>query len=172
MKRGICSLSIFEDEELFLKRLKGRYISHPVSSNRPCGDVKRVYLHRDFTLKELSLLRDVITGLERYFSVKKTEFNLPLVPIGTVFERAVWDVLMTIPYGETRSYGWVAGRLGNPKAARAVGAACKNNPIPIVIPCHRVVAADGGLGGYSGGCCKKEGIVIKKKLLELEGVMI
>jgi methylated-DNA-[protein]-cysteine S-methyltransferase len=134
--------------------------------------VKGISLRRGFALKELNLLRDVITGLEGYFHGKNIKFNLPLAPIGTVFERAVWDVLMTIPYGEVRSYGWVAERLGKPKAARAVGAACKKNPIPIITPCHRVVSADGGLGGYSGGSCKEEGIVIKKKLLELEGAMI
>lgn len=85
---------------------------------------------------------------------------------GTPFQRKVWGALRQIPYGQTRSYAWVAQRIGKPKAARAVGAACGANPIPVIIPCHRVVASDGSLGGYTAG------LAWKKKLLRLEGVAV
>lgn len=81
---------------------------------------------------------------------------------GTAFQRQVWRTLQTIPYGQTRSYAWVARRVGRPQAVRAVGAACGANPTPILVPCHRVVAADGALGGFSGG------LHWKKRLLRLE----
>lgn len=81
---------------------------------------------------------------------------------GTLFQQRVWRVLRRIPFGTTRSYGWVARQLGQPGAARAVGAACRANPIPIIIPCHRVVAADGALGGFSAGRRWK------RRLLQLE----
>jgi methylated-DNA-[protein]-cysteine S-methyltransferase len=82
------------------------------------------------------------------------------------FRRKVWDVLQTIPYGQKRSYGWVARRLGQPRSARAVGQACGANPFPLFIPCHRVVAADGSLGGFSGG------LSLKKRLLALEAAQL
>lgn len=83
---------------------------------------------------------------------------------GTPFQRAVWRALQKIPYGEVRTYQWVAKKIGKPKAVRAVGNACGANTLPIIIPCHRVVASDGSLGGFSGG------IRWKKKLLKMEGV--
>lgn len=83
---------------------------------------------------------------------------------GTPFERRVWEVLSQIPRGEVRSYGWVAKQIGNPRASRAVGRACGSNPIPFIVPCHRVIGSDGTLGGYGYG------LDIKRRLLELEGV--
>ena len=101
--------------------------------------------------------------LQDYFDGTRLEFDLPLAPHGTVFQRTVWDALTEIPAGETRSYGDI-GRAVGCRSARAIGQANGANPIPIFIPCHRVVAADGGLGGYSGG----EGPATKRLLLDLE----
>lgn len=102
------------------------------------------------------LLLEAQTQLREYFDGKRREFDLPLSPKGTDFQKAVWKALLTIPYGETRSYGQIAAMVGNPKASRAVGMANNRNPISIIVPCHRVVGADGGLVGYGGGLDKKE----------------
>ena len=101
--------------------------------------------------------------LEEYFAGKRRTFNLPLAPEGTVFQRIVWRALETIPFGELRSYREVAEAIGKPTAVRAVGAANGRNPLPIVVPCHRVVGSDGSLTGFAGG------VEIKRRLLELEG---
>ncbi len=101
--------------------------------------------------------------LERYFAGQLTEFDLPINPIGTPFQRYVWQSMMTIPYGDTISYGELARRIGYPTAARAVASACGANPIVIIIPCHRVVAAH-DIGGYTPG------IPIKQHLLHLESL--
>lgn len=93
--------------------------------------------------------------LEQYFSGERTEFDLPLAPEGTNFQRSVWEALCDIPYGETRSYKAIAEAIGNPKACRAVGMANNRNPISIVIPCHRVIGASGDMVGYGGGLDKK-----------------
>lgn len=100
-----------------------------------------------------------------YFAGERREFELQLAPRGTEFQRRVWTELQRIPYGATISYGELARRLGDPKAVRAVGRANGANPIWIVIPCHRVIGADGSLTGYGGG------IEVKRKLLELEGAI-
>ena len=100
--------------------------------------------------------------LDEYFVGKRKEFDLPLNPKGTDFQRTVWDALQKIPYGKTETYGAVAQSIGNPKACRAVGLANNRNPIWIVIPCHRVVGANGSLVGYGGG------LDMKQKLLEIE----
>jgi methylated-DNA-[protein]-cysteine S-methyltransferase len=89
--------------------------------------------------------------LAAYFAGDRQEFDLELNPVGTGFERTVWAALRTIPYGETTSYGAIATALGHPDAARAVGRANGRNPIPIIVPCHRVIGADGSLTGYGGG---------------------
>ncbi|MGD9717121.1 MAG: methylated-DNA--[protein]-cysteine S-methyltransferase [Sulfuricurvum sp.] len=93
--------------------------------------------------------------LGEYFAGQRRTFDLPLAPRGTPFQLAVWETLRTIPYGETISYAQEAERFGNPKAVRAVASANGRNPISILIPCHRVIATGGGLGGYSGGVGKK-----------------
>jgi methylated-DNA-[protein]-cysteine S-methyltransferase len=97
--------------------------------------------------------------LREYFQGKRTDFDLPLAPEGTEFQRSVWRRLQEIPYGETISYGELARRVGNPKASRAVGAANGQNPIPIVIPCHRVIGANGKLTGFGGGLPTKEALL-------------
>jgi methylated-DNA-[protein]-cysteine S-methyltransferase len=100
--------------------------------------------------------------LGEYFAGQRREFDLPVRPAGTRFQREVWDALRHIPYGETAGYGELAQRLGRPGAARAVGMANGRNPIAIVVPCHRVIGANGGLTGYGGGLERK------RYLLELE----
>ncbi|MDO4539479.1 MAG: methylated-DNA--[protein]-cysteine S-methyltransferase [Syntrophomonadaceae bacterium] len=112
--------------------------------------------------QETPLLKRAARQLEQYFAGERREFDLPLAPAGTEFQRRVWSALQTIPYGETRSYGEIAAQTGNPKACRAVGMANNRNPIAIIIPCHRVIGADGSLTGYGGG------VPMKSRLLELE----
>lgn len=115
--------------------------------------------------KRTILLDQAIVQLSEYFSGRRKKIDLPLSLSGTCFQKRVWDALMEIPYGETRSYGQIAGQIGNPKGSRAVGMANNKNSIPIVIPCHRVIGADGNLTGYAGG------LDIKRTLLHLEGVL-
>jgi methylated-DNA-[protein]-cysteine S-methyltransferase len=105
---------------------------------------------------------EAIRQLRAYFAGELETFDLPLAPQGTVFQKNVWNNLCEIPYGQTISYGELARRIGNPNASRAVGLANGSNPIPIVIPCHRVIGANGKLTGYGGG------LHIKEKLLALE----
>jgi methylated-DNA-[protein]-cysteine S-methyltransferase len=105
---------------------------------------------------------ETIRQLCAYFAGELEHFDLPLAPEGTPFQLGVWRSLCDIPYGATISYGELAGRIGNPKACRAVGLANGSNPIPIVIPCHRVIGSNGKLTGYGGG------LPIKEKLLALE----
>lgn len=100
--------------------------------------------------------------LQEYFAGERTHFSIPLHMEGTDFQKAVWNALIQIPYGETRSYKEVAKLVGNPKACRAVGMANNRNPLMILVPCHRVVGADGSLVGYAGG------LDVKKRLLALE----
>lgn len=109
--------------------------------------------------------RRVAEQLRAYFAGERQSFDLELRPVGSSFQRLVWDELVKIPFGETRSYSDVATAIGHPAACRAVGAANGANPIPIVIPCHRVIGADGSLTGYGGG------LPSKRFLLELEGVV-
>ena len=98
----------------------------------------------------------VATGqLAAYFAGELTDFDLPLAPAGTGFQQRVWAALRTIPYGQTTSYGELAGQLGNPGASRAVGLANGRNPIAVVVPCHRVIGANGTLTGYGGGLDRK-----------------
>jgi methylated-DNA-[protein]-cysteine S-methyltransferase len=112
------------------------------------------------------LLREVRRQLAEYFAGERRIFDLPLAPRGTEFERRVWQEVAAIPYGTTRSYGQVAQAVGSPAAYRAVGRANGSNPIPLVIPCHRVIGTDGSLTGYGGG------LPLKRYLLDLEGVKI
>ena len=108
------------------------------------------------------LIKTAVEQLNAYFKGDLREFNLPLDPRGTPFQQTVWQELLNIPYGEIRSYTDLANRLDLPGGMRAVGSANGRNPISIIIPCHRGVAAGGGLGGYTGG------LDIKQKLLDLE----
>jgi methylated-DNA-[protein]-cysteine S-methyltransferase len=106
---------------------------------------------------------EAVRQLCAYFAGELREFHLPLEIVGTDFRKRVWEQVRSIPYGETRSYSQIASALAAPKAVRAVGAANGANPLPIVIPCHRVIGAGGELVGYGGG------LPLKKRLLELEG---
>lgn len=108
------------------------------------------------------VLHELQQQLDAYFAGRLRRFELPLDPQGTAFQRSVWAALQKIPYGQTVSYGALAERIGRPAAARAVGAANGRNPIPIVIPCHRVIGSSGRLTGFGGGLCTKQA------LLELE----
>jgi len=109
---------------------------------------------------------DVIRQLAEYSSGERRTFDLPLDPVGSAWELTVWNALRTIPYGETRSYGQIAAQLGDASKARAVGWANGANPIPVVIPCHRVIGAKGNLTGFGGG------IEAKIRLLEHEGALL
>lgn len=102
--------------------------------------------------------------LAEYFAGKRRDFDLPLAPRGTEFQQRVWRALRAIPFGAVRTYGDIAQAIGQPLAVRAVGQANGRNPLPIVVPCHRVIAGDGTIGGYSGG------LHVKHKLLALEGI--
>ena len=115
----------------------------------------------DWILREDCFV-DAATQLDEYFRGERSEFNLSLAPHGTPFQLEVLDALLKIPYGETCSYQDIAMRIGRDKAVRAVGAANGRNPLPIVIPCHRVIGANGSLTGFGGG------LDVKKFLLELE----
>lgn len=147
----------------------------------PCGKffavsdgnaLLRIFFEKDFSPEEnfvedprgnaCAVLRETRRQLEEYFAGTRREFDLPLAPAGTPFQRGVRAALMKIPYGETRTYGEIAAALGSPKAARAVGAANHANPFPPIVPCHRVVGAGGRLVGYAGG------LGAKRALLEME----
>lgn len=116
----------------------------------------------DVDIRETPLLKEAKAQLDAYFAGRLKLFELPLAPAGTEFQMKVWNALCTIPYGETITYGQLAGRLGNANASRAVGMANSRNPLPVFIPCHRVVGTGGKLTGYTGG------LDIKVKLLQLE----
>lgn len=129
-------------------------------SRRPPGSDLAAAGHR--LTEDSERLRPLRRQLEEYFAGRRRRFDLVLAPVGTPFQRRVWEALAAIPYGETRSYGEVARSLGRPEASRAVGAANGANPLPIVIPCHRVVGSNGSLTGFGGG------LETKAALLELE----
>jgi O-6-methylguanine DNA methyltransferase len=113
-----------------------------------------------------AVVKTLARELERYFAKGEWRFSVPLdLSAGTEFDRAVWKALRRIPAGRTRTYGGVASMLGRPRAARAVGNACGRNPVPLVVPCHRVVAA-GGIGGFGLG------LDLKRRLLALEGIRV
>jgi len=116
---------------------------------------------RDGIIDE-SVHRSAIQQLQEYFDGKRTAFDLPLDLRGTQFQKEVWNKLQSIPYGETCSYGEIARSIGKPGAARAVGMANHDNPVAVVVPCHRVVGSDGSLTGYAGG------LEVKKRLLAIE----
>ena len=113
--------------------------------------------------KTPSFIRKLAQQLKQYAAGRSVNWSVPVdLSSGTGFQRKVWRALGRIPRGQTRSYAWVARKIGKPKAARAVGAACGANPVPVVVPCHRVVAGDGSLGGFGGG------LPMKRRLLALE----
>lgn len=137
----------------------------------PCGSPEEVQAILQGKTPETSLdskpdaaAREYFDLLASYLNGELRELSIPYMvpPSATPFQRKVWEIVRGIPYGQTRSYGWVAAEAGIPKGAWAVGQAVGRNPVPLIVPCHRVVASDGSLGGFTGG------IEIKRKLLELE----
>jgi methylated-DNA-[protein]-cysteine S-methyltransferase len=114
-------------------------------------DPKRIQVREYTEKKEHSILLQTEQQLLEYFNGERKEFSVTLDFIGTDFQKQVWEALLTIPYGETRTYGQIADQLNNPKAVRAVGAANGRNPISIIAPCHRVIGASGSLTGFAGG---------------------
>ena len=108
------------------------------------------------------LIKQAFQELDDYFTGSRQAFSIPLAPVGTPFQLSVWRALSAIPYGQTATYGEIARRIGRPGASRAVGMACNRNPVAVFVPCHRVVASNGSLGGYRGGTS------LKSRLLKLE----
>jgi len=128
------------------------------------GGIRPIEPPQDWSLSpKVPLLQEALAQLEAYFAGELREFDLPLTPEGTPFQRKVWEALRDIPWGETRSYSELAAAIGRPTASRAVGAANGKNPLPIVIPCHRVIGSTGKLTGFGGG------LDVKAGLLRLEG---
>ncbi|WP_294140800.1 methylated-DNA--[protein]-cysteine S-methyltransferase [uncultured Sanguibacteroides sp.] len=118
----------------------------------------------EIEIKETPLIREAKSQLDAYFAKRLQIFDLPLAPEGSVFQMKIWELLMSIPYGNTITYGELAKRAGDKNACRAVGMANSRNPLPVFIPCHRVVGAGGKLTGYTGG------LEVKMKLLQVEGI--
>lgn len=116
--------------------------------------------------KNTETIENVFLQLEEYFEGKRQEFDIKILMRGTEFQKKVWNALMEIPYGKAVSYKYIAEKIGNPNASRAVGNANNKNRIMILIPCHRVIGKDGKLVGYAGGLDKK------KKLLKIEGILL
>jgi methylated-DNA-[protein]-cysteine S-methyltransferase len=145
-------------------RFAGNTIIQAKFSNLKNTPKRPFILSKEENLFLNSIKQDFIA----YFHGKPVNFNKYKIKTdsGTSFHKKVWKELKAIPYGKTRSYGWIAKKIGKPKAARVVGQACGRNPVSILQPCHRVVSADGSLGGFSGG------VSLKRKLLMLEGVIL
>lgn len=120
---------------------------------------------KPYRKEETSIVKSAYRQIEDYLNGKRKSFDLPLKPEGTEFQRLVWAALLDIPHGQTRSYQEVAEKIGRPKAYRAVGLANNKNPLPIIIPCHRVIGKDGKMVGYAGG------LDIKEKLLSVEAII-
>ncbi|RYY03699.1 MAG: methylated-DNA--[protein]-cysteine S-methyltransferase [Gammaproteobacteria bacterium] len=123
-------------------------------------------LGAEFTEQDDDVLNLARTQIDEYFSGARKEFNLPLLTVGTEFQKLVWDALVKIPYGTTSTYLQLARQISNEKAVRAVAAANGANSMSIIIPCHRIIGSDGDLTGYAGG------LPVKKRLLQLEGCLL
>jgi O-6-methylguanine DNA methyltransferase len=141
-EKGVCGVDFRTSEKAFLKKLKERVPGKMIRDDRKN--------------------REAVSQLKKYLNGQLKKFDCPLDPKGTPFEKKVWSALMKIPYGRTKSYKEIAQSIGHPKAFRAVGNANGNNSLPLIIPCHRVIESNGGLGGFG------HGIKIKKRLLEFE----
>jgi methylated-DNA-[protein]-cysteine S-methyltransferase len=152
-------------------RMNYSYLESPIGTLLIVGDdeaVRRIEFPKNGKAREPESgwvesgrgpVAETIRQVREYFAGRRSEFDLPLAPEGTEFQRTVWRRLQEIPYGETISYGELAKRVGNAKASRAVGAANGQNPIPIVIPCHRVIGSNGKLTGFGGGLPTKEALL-------------
>ena len=143
-------------------QLEKTYFQSPIGMLEICGTDKHIcsILFIDHQQQETSvqskILNNCVKQLQEYFRHQRKDFDLPLNPDGSSFQNQVWRILQTIPYGSTASYLDVAQKIGNPKAVRAVGGANGKNPITIIIPCHRVIGANGKLVGYGGGMWRKK----------------
>jgi methylated-DNA-[protein]-cysteine S-methyltransferase len=153
---SLCGLGIAEDDGAIIRVLFSQK-SKGYTNTQFISEITDAY-----KVKETPLIKKAAKQLEEYFNGKRKTFNLPIAPQGTEFQLKVWQALLKIPYGETRSYGEIGISIGNPKAYRAVGMANNRNPIVIIIPCHRVIGSKGDLTGFGGG------LELKRKLLELE----
>lgn len=126
------------------------------------GQPPRDNKEHSFREKRTPILETTLAELDAWFAGTLKAFSVPVNLSGTAFQKDVWNAIAKIPYGERRTYGEIARRIDKPNAARAVGGACNRNPVPIIIPCHRVIGANGSLTGFGGG------LEIKKELLALE----
>jgi O-6-methylguanine DNA methyltransferase len=142
--RGVCRIEFGYSEPAFRARLR------------------RIWLEA-ILIHDAKALRQPLTELQQYFAGRRREFTFRQLMIGTAFQQLVWEAVCDIPYGQVATYKMIAEKIQNPQAVRAVGHANGSNPLPIVIPCHRVIGSNGDLCGYGGG------IELKRKLLELEG---
>jgi O-6-methylguanine DNA methyltransferase len=142
--KGVCAVDFLTSEGTFLRKLRQKFPGNVVRSDRKN--------------------QKALTQLKKYLKRELKHFDCPLDMRGTPFEKRVWSALKKIPYGETRSYKDIAERIGRPKAFRAVGNANGSNPLPLILPCHRVIESNGGLGGYG------HGLKVKRQLLKLERV--
>ena len=124
------------------------------------------YIEEKGMMPQFGMCSQAIEELRQYFAGERQEFRCPVIPKGTPFQQQVWEIVQAIPYGETRTYGDIAEALGDKNLSRAVGLANNANPIPIIIPCHRVIGKDGRLVGYGGG------LAMKQYLLKLEGALL
>lgn len=152
-------------EKIYLGRPPSYMLPHPSLSPQGGGRLRKMFTcRRPADGRGLPFSRPLKNWFKRCLTGRPIKFPLRLVVKGTPFQLAVWNAIKEIPYGETRTYKWIAEKIGRPGASRAVGAACGANPLPLVIPCHRVVASK-GLGGFSPG------LRLKKKLLRLERII-
>ena len=143
-ERGVCMVDFLKSEKVFLKRLRERFLGEIIKDDRKN--------------------RNVVNQLKKYLKGELQRFDCKLDFKGTPFQKKVWSALAKIPYGRTRSYRDIARAIGHPKAVRAVGNANGRNSIPLIIPCHRVIESNGGLGGFG------HGIKVKKRLLDFEKI--
>lgn len=133
-------------------------------NNKSITDIYFSKVDTNDNIKETDLIKECFKQLKEYFEGNRVKFDLPLDARGTEFQKKVWNELLRIPYGETKSYKDIAVAIGNEKACRAIGMANNKNPIPIIIPCHRVIGSNGKLVGYAGG------LNVKEKLLNIEKI--
>lgn len=147
-----CGSAVLAGDEAGLRFLT---LTDPGREAAALGELKRLFPEAELRLDAVTL-EAALAELKEYFAGRRKEFTTPLAPVGTTFQQQVWQALRAIPFGEVRSYAEVARRLGRPNAGRAVGGACGCNPIALFIPCHRVVRADGALGGFGSGVERKQ----------------
>lgn len=158
--------SLAKKEELFYRVVKGDFVSLGLLAT-DCALKGVTFMDKDNIVEKECLqshpiLDEAEEQLKAYMGGNLHAFSIPLDPEGTAFQKKVWKSMMEIPYGETRTYGEIATLIGSPKGARAVGMAANKNPIPIIIPCHRIIGTSGKLVGYAGG------LSLKERLLQLE----